>query len=174
MIKGMKTIFLVTLIGVAVAALWDKLPVIKESVHLALDPSLGVFLSWHATFGMLIITAIVVLLTTLIQKYTTDQKMLKEIREEQKKIQAEMKQFKEHPEKVMALNKRSMELVMEAMPISMRPFLYTSIPFLLLIRWFGDYFILNPVKILGMSWFWAYLVFTLVLSGIFRKVLKVH
>ena len=101
--------------------------------------------------------------------------MLKQIREEQKKIQAEIKQFKEHPEKVMALNKRSMELMMEAMPISMRPLIYTSIPFILFLRWFGDYFTANPAKIFGfMSWFWAYLIITLVLSGIFRKMLKVH
>lgn len=173
--KGMGILFLVMLLSIGVATLWDSLPVIKNSVHVVLDPSAGKILDWNTTFGLIIITGFLTFLTTLLQKYATDQSALKTIKEEQKIIQQEMKLVKENPEKSMELSKKSMELVMKAMPLSMRPLIYTAIPFILFLRWFGDYFSVHPVKILGfMSGIWAYIVFSIILSMIFRKWLKVH
>lgn len=173
--KGMGIVFLVMLVSIGVATLWDKVPMISESVHFAFDPTLGVLLNWNVTIGLLIITAILNLITTLLHKYVTDQDLLKKIKEEQKLVNQEMKLFKDNPEKSMELSKKSMELAFKTMPITMRPVIYTSIPFILLIRWFGDYFKDNSVKILGfMSGIWAYIVFFIIFSMIFRKILKVH
>lgn len=173
--KGMGFMFLVMILGLVVATFWNHFPVVKEGVHAALDPSLGKLLSWNATVGLLAITAVLNLITTLIHKYSTDQDLLKQIKEEQKLVQAEAKLYRTNPEKSLALSKKSAELAMKTMPITMRPVLYTTIPFILLIRWFGDYFKDNPVKILGfMSGIWAYIVFFIIFSMIFRKVLKVH
>ena len=173
--KGMGIMFIVMLLSLAVAGAWNAIPIIKTAVHAVLDPSAGVFLNWNVTIGMLIITGIITLITTLLQKFLTDQDALKTIKEEQKIVQEEMKLAKASPEKSMALSKKSLELTMTAMPMTMRPLMYTVIPFVLFLRWFQDYFTENPVHILGfMSWFWAYLVFSIIFSSIFRKVLKVH
>ena len=110
------------------------------------------------------------------QKYLTDQEVLKTIKEEQKIVQQEMKLARSSPEKSMELSKKSLELTMKAMPMTMRPLVYTVIPFVLFLRWFQDYFTAagNP-KIFGfLTWFWAYLIFSILFSTIFRKVLKVH
>ena len=166
--KGMGIMFLVMLLGLAVATLWDKIPAIGDSVHLALDPSLGILLNWDVTIGLLLITAVLNFITTILHKKVTDQDLLKQLKEEQKLVNAELKLYRDNPQK-------SMELAMKTMPITMRPVIYTTIPFILLIRWFGDYFKDNPAKILGfMSGIWAYIVFFIVFSIIFRKIMKVH
>lgn len=173
--SGLGLMFIIMLLSLGVAALWSYIPAIKTAVHYILDPSAGVFLNWNATVGMLVITAIITLITTVLQKYLTDQDMLKTIKEEQKIVQQEMKLVKDNPEKSMELSKKSMELTMKAMPMTMRPAMYTIIPFVLFLRWFNDYFVANPIHILGfLSWFWAYLIFSIVFSTIFRKLMKVH
>ncbi len=173
--KGMKILFLVMLLGLGVALFWENFSIVKESVHAALDPSLGKLLDWNVTIGLILITGVLNFLTTLLQKHTTDQDLLKQIKEEQKLVQGQMKLYKTNPEKSLELSKKSAELAMKTMPITMRPVIYTTIPFILLIRWFGDYFKEQPAKILGfMSGIWAYIVFFIVWSMIFRKLLKVH
>jgi len=172
--SGMGIMFLVMILSLVIAGLWDSIPVIKSAVHAVLNPSAGILLDWEATWGLIILTGIVTLISTIMQKYMTDQKLLSEIKAEQKLVQEELKLYKEHPEKQMELSKKSMELSMKTMPITMRPVLYTIIPFVLLIRWFGDYFATNPAKILGMSGIWAYIVLSIVWSLILRKALKVQ
>ena len=174
--KGMGVMFVVMLLSLAIASLWTAIPGLRETVHFILDPTAGVLLNWNYTIGLLLLTALITFITTLLQKYMTDQDLLKTIKEEQKIVQQEMKLARSDPTKSMELSKKSMELTMKAMPITMKPLMYTVIPFVLFFRWFNDYFVAagNP-RLLGfMSWFWAYLVFSIVFSMIFRKVLKVH
>jgi len=173
--KGMKIMFAIMILSMVVALLWDSLPVIPDAVHFVLDPTAGKILNWNVNIGMLFMIAIITLITTILQKYLTDQDVLKGIKAEQKLIQQEMKLAKNQPEKTMELSKKSLELTMQAMPITMRPLVYTIIPFVLFLRWFQAYFTVNPVKIFGFfSWFWAYILFSIILSSIFRKLLKVH
>lgn len=173
--KGMTIMFLVMIASLAVAGLWQHIPILRDSVHAVLNPSAGVLLDWNVSIGLFLITALITLITTVLQKYMTDQDALKTIKEEQKIVQQEMKLVRDSPEKSMELTKKSFELTMQAMPMTMRPLMYTVIPFVLFLRWFQDYFTVNPVKIMGfMSWFWAYLIFSIIFSAIFRKMLKVH
>lgn len=173
--SGLKMLFLVSLIGIAVAFFWNTIPVVKEAVHVVLNPTAGRLLDWNIDWGLVIISAIISLITSLLQKYTTDQETLKQIRSEQKLLGEQMKQFKEHPEKIMELQKRQMELIPKTMDITLRPAMYTAIPFILLIRWFGDYFAEHTVKIFGfMGWIWAYILLAIVFSIVFRKIFKVH
>ena len=122
---------------------------------------------------MIIITAIISLILSLVQKYATDQESLKQLKSEQKLLQEEMKQYKDHPEKLMELQKKQLEFIPKTMDLTMAPVLYTAIPIILFFRWFSEYFTMNPEKILGFfSWFWAYLIFSIVFSIVFRKVFK--
>jgi uncharacterized membrane protein (DUF106 family) len=172
---GFKGIFIVMLISLGIAFFWESASFIKNSAHYILDPSVGALLNWNLTWGMIIIILIIALFMTLVQKYATDQKTLKELKEEQKELQKEMKKFKDHPEKMMELQKKQFEFIPKMMKMSMRPLIYTGIPLILFFRWFMDFFsVLGNPKFFGFfSWFWFYLLGSIILSSILRKLLKV-
>ena len=153
------------------AGLWDKIPAIKNAIHFVLDPTAGVLLKWNLNIGMLLIVLIITIITTLVQKYATDQKTLKELQAETKEIQKQMKEFKDHPEKMMELQKKQFSMMPKQMKLSMRAILYTGIPFVLFFRWFNDFFLTagNPKFLLGLSWFWFYLITTIIIGSILRK-----
>jgi uncharacterized membrane protein (DUF106 family) len=173
--SGFRTLIIIMLIPLAIAGLWDALPVIKNSVHYLLDPSAGVILNWNLTLGMTILVFILSLFTVTIQKYTTDQKTLKEIRKEQKILQKEMQKYRDHPEKMMELQKKSFEFIPKTMKLTTRSLAYTAVPLILLFRWFMDFFTsLGNPKFLGfLNWFWFYLITFMIISGVIKKALKV-
>ena len=168
-------IFVVLIVSIAIASFWDKFPIIKNSVHLVLNPTAGILLNWNITYGMMLIVLIITFLTTLIQKYATDQETLRELKKEQKELQKKSQEFKNHPEKMMEIQKEIFPLTMRSMKLSMRPIIFTGVPFILFFRWFMDVFTaLGNPKFFGfLTWFWFYLIFTLIFSSILRKVLKV-
>jgi len=170
-----RTFFVIMILSLVIAGMWDVVPAIKDSVHYVLDNSLGYLMNWNLTIGMMIIVILVALFTVLIQKYATDQKTLKELRKEQKLLQEEMKKYRDHPQKMMELQKKSFEFVPKTMKLSMRSIGYTAVPLILLFRWFNDVFItLGNPKFFGfMTWFWFYLVFVMIFSGIIKKAMKV-
>jgi uncharacterized membrane protein (DUF106 family) len=172
--KFMKIMLVVYAIGIAVTFLWNQFPIIKDSVHFVLDPTMGSLLGWNVNIGFIIIMLLFSLITTLAQKYFSDQDALKTLKEEQKLIQQEIKLYRQDPKKTAELTSKSFELTMKTMPITMRPTLYTMLPFLLTFKWFYDYFTINPIKILGMHWLLAYFVIILVSAPLFKKILKVH
>ena len=169
------SIIFVLAASMIIAFFWNKIPVLKDSVHGVLDPTAGALLIWNLNIGMLIIVFCIALFTSLVQKYATDQKTLKELKEEQKALQAEMKKYKDHPEKLFDLQKKQLQIFPKTMKLSMRAIMYTGIPFILFFRWFQGFFVmLGDPHIFGFfSWFWFYLVFAMVFGSIFRKVLKI-
>ena len=161
------------LISLFIAWAWNKIPIISNTTHLILNPVFNPLLSWNLTFGFLIIIFALSLITSLIQKYATDQKALKELKVEQKKLQEEMQKYKDHPEKLMELNKKQMGFMGETFKITMDSMAYTAIPFILFFRWFMDYFSIISFKFLGvLSWFWFYLIFSIIFSILLKKPLK--
>src|SRR3989344_5916515 len=164
-------IIIIMIVSLIIASLWDKAPAIKNSVHAVLNPSAGILLNWNLNIGMLVVVFAITLLTTIVQKYATDQKALKELKKEQKEISNQMKEFIAHPEKLMELQKKQFKLIQKQMKLSMRAIAYTGIPFILFFRWFSDYFIEagNPKLWLGMSWFLFYILFAIVFGAILRK-----
>ena len=159
------------IITLILAGMWDKIPAIKSAIHYVLDPSAGSLLGWNLNLGMLVIVLIITILTTIVQKYATDQKTLKELRKEQKEIQNQMKELKDHPEKMMELQKKQFAMMPKQMKLSMRAIIYTGIPFILFFRWFQDYFLSvgSPKFFLGLGWFWFYLISAMIFSTILRK-----
>lgn len=173
-----KPLVFVMIISLVIAMFWDRIPFIKDSVHAALDPSAGwLLLNLNITFGMLIIVFIISLLTTIIQKYATDQEALRELRKEQKILQEEMKKYRDHPEKMAELSKKQFAFIPQTFKLTSRAIMFTGIPFILFFRWFSDFFAqeaLVSFRFFGFfTWFWFYLIFTMVFSTILRKVLKV-
>jgi len=168
---GFTLLFVFMLISLILAGMWDKIPLIKNSIHAVLDPTAGFLLGWNLNLGLLIIVFVITLMTTLVQKYATDQKTLRELRDEQKEIQKQMKEFKEHPEKLMELQKKQFAMMPKQMKLSMRAIAYTGIPFILFFRWFSDYFLSagSPKFWFGLSWFWFYLIFAIIFSSILKN-----
>ena len=169
-------IFVVLIASLLIGFLWDAIPFIKNAGHSILDPSVGLLLNWNLTYGMIIIIFLITLATTIIQKYATDQKSIKEMKAEQKKLQKEMKEHKDNPSKMMEFNKKQMEMFWKMMPMTMRPVIYTGVPIVLFFRWFFDYFLVagNP-KFFGIfTWFWFYIIVSIIFSIILRKLLKVE
>ncbi len=159
--------------SLGVVFLWNSVPLIKDLVHGILDPSAGALINWNTTWGMLILVLIISIVTTFVQKFATDQKTLRELKAEQKAIQEEMKRYREHPEKMMEFNKQSMALMPKIMSITMKGSFFTIIPFVLLFRWFMEFFsqpAFESFKFFGfLNWFWFYLIFTMIFSGFLRK-----
>lgn len=170
----MKKWFIIMLLASVVAftivGLWDSKPIIKDSVSFVLNPTFGRLLDWNLIFGFIIVIAILSFLLTLIQKYTTDQKTLKELRKEQKLLQEEMKKYKDNPEKISELSKKQLEFVPKTFELTSMSILYTIVPLILLFKWFGD--LLQPVW--GGWWILWYLIGFMIFSSIFRKILKVY
>jgi len=171
---------IVMMVSLLIAYLWDKIPVIQNSVHAILDPTAGVAMDWNLNVGMLIVVFVITILTTVAQKYLTDQKTLKALKKEGKEIQKKMKELKHDPKKSMELQKEQFKLFPKQMKLSMRALVYTGVPFILFFRWFGDYFAKaeelagEPVRLwLGMSWFLFYLLGAIIIGMILRKQMDV-
>lgn len=167
-------IFFVMVISLVIAGFWNSLPIVKNSVNAVLNPTAGALLGLNLTFGMAILVLLLSTFTTVIQKYATDQKTLRQMKEEQKKLQEDLKKLevgsKEHTE----LSMKSMKFIGPMFKLSMRPIIYTAIPFILFFRWFTDYFASIDFRFFGFfSWFWFYLLGSIIFSSILRKILKV-
>lgn len=170
-----KPVAIVLIASMLIALMWNSLSFLKNIIHSILDPSAGALITWNLHIGMLIIIFILTLLTTLIQKYTTDQASLRQLKKEQKELHEEMKKVRDNPQKLLELQKKSFEFLPKTLKLSMRSFAYTAIPLILFFRWFVDYFqeLGNPKFVFGMSWFLFYLIASLIFSSIMRKTLDV-
>lgn len=166
---GMFWMFIILGLSYLVFALWERFPVIKDTVNSALDPTLGALLKFNFYFGFIVIIAITSLILTLSQKFLSNQTELRELKKEQKILQEEMKQYKDHPEKLLELQKKQLEFIPRTMELTMKPTLYTMIPVILFFRWFGP----NLSPVFGGWWILWYIVGTLIFSSIFRKVFNV-
>lgn len=167
--------FFIMIASLVIAFTWDKVPAIQNVVHSVLDPTAGALLNWNVTLGMFVIVFIITFITTIIQKYATDQKALRELKNEQKLLQEEMKKYKDHPEKLMELQKKQFEFIPKTFKLTSRGVMFTGIPFILFFRWFSDVFTeMGSPKFFGfLGWFWFYLIFAMIFGSLLRKWLKV-
>src|SRR3989344_6433721 len=125
--------------------------------------------------GLVLVSFILTLLITVAYKYLTDQELMKSLKQEIKDFQKEMKEFKHDPSKVMELQKKDMEKNMKYMVQSFKPTLFTLIPLIIIFGWLKNVYTVQTVSFIGItSWFWLYIIFSLVFSIVLRKVLKVH
>ncbi len=138
--------------------------------------ALGPILALPEPFGLLILTFIITLVTTLAYKYFTDQKQMEQLKGEMKEIQNQLKDSNESTEKKMALQKTVLEKNMHYMKQSFKPMLITFLPIIILFGWLRNYYIAlgNPKIFFGLTWIWTYLIFSLIFSILLRKLLKVH
>ncbi|RJQ17571.1 DUF106 domain-containing protein [Candidatus Woesearchaeota archaeon] len=94
-----------------------------------LPPVLAIFL----------LSAVLTFLLTIAYKYTTDQKRLKFLKEEQKKLQKEYKQHMKDPKKAMKVNEKLMGVNLEVMKKSFKSTLYTFLPLIFIFAWMNGH-----------------------------------
>ena len=130
--------------------------------------------SWSALWTLIIASFLLTLISTLVYKYTTDQKKIKEIKDEMKAMQKEMKDLKSDPKEMMEKQKEMMHKNLFVMKSAYKPLLYTFIPFLIIFFLLKEAYQPLGKIIFGLTWFWIYFITSIVFSIIIRKVFKVY
>jgi uncharacterized membrane protein (DUF106 family) len=114
-----------------------------------LDPVLetlfGPLLSISPFWFVLIISAGLSLLIVLIYKFTTNQQLMKRLKDEIKELQKELKTLKGHPEKMMEVNKRMMETNMKYMMQSFKATFFTFIPIIIIYTFLSGAIAFDPI-----------------------------
>ena len=112
-----------------------------------LDPILGPVMSIPAPWNLLLISFIITGGITLLYKFATDQKLMKDLKQEMKDLQKEMKSLKDNPEKMMSVQKEAMKVNMEYMKHSLKPTLFTMLPILLIFGWMSGALAYDPITV---------------------------
>ncbi|OIO66319.1 hypothetical protein AUJ68_01200 [Candidatus Woesearchaeota archaeon CG1_02_57_44] len=99
--------------------------------------------AWQA---ILIVALLLTLGLTLAYKHLTDQKLMKQLREDIKKYQVEARAQRSNPEEMMRINAKAMEVNMQYMRHSMRPTLFTMIPIIILIGYLHAHLVYEPLQ----------------------------
>lgn len=95
--------------------------------------------------AIFVISIAVSAITTVIYKYTTNQKLLKEIKDDVKKMQAEVRSTKE-PGKAAQLQKEMMKRSMQQFSSSTKSMLITIVPLFLIFGWMQSNLAYSPIK----------------------------
>ncbi len=110
------------------------------------DSIFGLLLVISPFWSILILSLFISLIIVLITKFTTDQNLMKHLKDESKVLQKQIKELKGHPEKQMEIQKKHMESSMKMMKQSFRPMLFTLIPILLIFGWMQDRLAYEPIN----------------------------
>ena len=134
----------------------------------------GTLIVWNPLTGLLVISFILTLIISLSYKFLTDQKELKQHKEEVEILQKELKGLKDDPKKMMDKQSELMKKNLGMMKHQIKPMLFTFIPLIIIFGWLRVTYEPLGKIILGMSWFWIYLISAILFSIIIRKVLKIY
>lgn len=108
------------------------------------NPWLGLALKLPPFWAILVISAFITILVTVVYKYTTNQSEMKRIKDDLKKYQKEMRETKD-TKKLMGIQKKSMELNMTYMKSSFKSTLYTFIPIIIIFAWLNMHIAYEPI-----------------------------
>ncbi len=108
------------------------------------NPVLGWTLKLHPFFTILIISLVITLLITIVYKYTTNQKDMKQIKGDLKKYQKEMKETKDM-KKLQVVQKKALDLNMKYMMASFKSTIYTFIPIIIIFAWLNMHIAYFPI-----------------------------
>jgi uncharacterized membrane protein (DUF106 family) len=100
-----------------------------------LDPVFNPLLSLGPFWALFIISFVISLVIVVIYKYTTDQNLMKTLKDEMKEFQKEIKELRESPEEAMKVQKKAMQTNMKYMMQSFKSTLYTFVPIIILFGW---------------------------------------
>jgi uncharacterized membrane protein (DUF106 family) len=126
------------------------------------------FISAYPILSLMLVSLVVTFVSSLAQKWLTNQEHLRNLKKRQKEIQQELKNCKDECH-LKELNSEILSITGVMMKSSMRPVLVTAIPFLILF-----YFLRTEyVALLGNWWIAYYIISSIVFSLIIRKILDI-
>jgi uncharacterized membrane protein (DUF106 family) len=111
-----------------------------------LDPIFGPMLGWPPLLAMIVISLIISLIIVFVYKYLTNQKLMKEMKDQLKAYQKEMKGLRNNPKELMAVQKKAMELNMKYMTHSLKPTLITFLPIIIIYGWLSMHLAFYPIE----------------------------
>ncbi len=98
------------------------------------------------TFWFVVLISLAVsLLTVIIYKYTTNQTMMKGLKEDIKKLQGELKKHMSNQAKALSVQKEMMDKQMRMMSHSLTPTFITLLPIILLFGWLNSSLAYVPI-----------------------------
>ncbi|HIH24978.1 TPA: DUF106 domain-containing protein [Candidatus Woesearchaeota archaeon] len=115
-------------------------------VDMIFNPVFGWLLDVPSLLAIVFLASLLALISTLLQKYLTDQAKMKRLRDDTKKYQEQMKRLREDPEKLLKVQQKVMPIQMELMKESFKPLLVTLVPFLLVFFWLSSHFAYFPIE----------------------------
>lgn len=113
-----------------------------DFLNIVFAPLLKLPLLWTVIILSLIVSVIIIAIT----KYTTDQALMKKLKDDIKEYQKQIKELKNEPAKAMEAQKKAMELNMKYMMHSLKPTIITFIPIILIFGWMSSTFAYESIK----------------------------
>lgn len=144
------------------------------------------FVKNYPLISIMLFSLVITVISTLSQKYFTNQIKMKEVRTRSKEIQDKMKLHRNDIKKVNELNEELMKLSTESMKESFKLMFITLIPFLIIFKLLRDLYMNAEVGDIiywganvpmfgqGAGWLLSYIIFSIIFSMILRKFLKVY
>lgn len=127
------------------------------------------FIATYPKLSIIGFALLISFIISLVNYFMLDKEKMRVIKERQKFLQEEMKKNQGNPDKLMEINKEFMSHTGDMMKHSFKPMIITFLPIILLFNYMRGAF---AETTLAGSWFWWYLVASIVGSIIFRKVFK--
>lgn len=115
-------------------------------VDMIFNPVFGWLLNIPSILAIIFLATLLALISTLLQKFLTNQAKMKRLRDDTKKYQEQMKRLRDDPEKMMKVQQKVLPIQMELMKESFKPLLVTLVPFLLVFFWLSSHFAFFPVE----------------------------
>ncbi|MBS3143733.1 DUF106 domain-containing protein [Candidatus Woesearchaeota archaeon] len=106
----------------------------------------GFLIDWSPLVSLLVISLLLTLLISLSYKFLTNQKEMKEHKDEISKLQKEMKSLKNSPKEMMEKQKILMERNMKMMKHNFKPMLFTFIPLIIIFGWLSSTLAYEPLE----------------------------
>jgi uncharacterized membrane protein (DUF106 family) len=110
-----------------------------------LNPIFSPLLNLPTLLAIVLLSFLISLTITVVYKFTTDQNIMKQLKEEMKEFQREIKELRKEPEKAMQVQKKSMKTNMKYMMHSMRSTLFSIIPIIIIFSWMKANFAFIPI-----------------------------
>ncbi len=131
--------------------------------------SITILIQQNPKISVILMGILISFFISLVNYFVLDKEKMHAIKARQKALQEEMKKHKDNPTKLMELQKEMFSHMGATMKHSMKPMLITFIPLMLLFPVMRNILIESAIK---SSWFWYYLISSLISSLVFRKLFK--
>ena len=123
----------------------------------------------YPIYSIVVVSILVTGVSTLAQKWLTNQEHMKNLKKRQKELQKELRGCKDEC-LMKELNMEMLNITGVMFKQSFKPMFVTLIPFLILFTWLRGIY----TPLIGSKWIWYYLGFSVVSSILLRKVFKVE